>query len=166
MFFVFYAIPISIFFFLNLILTGYGIYRLRKIVTQVGNKTMVRLVRRLIPFSLIFCFAFLPTAVFFLRGYVTDHEDDVNKTFAILGQVLSGTFYALCYSVMCYVDYTYVSAATKRINAIELANESVAERSSSVSIISVEDELRASMSDAYPFTTGETHNPIAVSSKC
>lgn len=124
MFFVFYALPISALFFLIMFLTIYSIHRLRRMMKSGGNKSMIRLLQRLIPLSSVFFIAFTPTAIFFLRGYVTDHEDFTNKTIAILGQVISGCLYAVCYTYFCYVDYTYVSAATKRILAIEKANES------------------------------------------
>lgn len=128
MFFVFYVIPISFLFFVIMFLTIYSIHRLRIMMQKGGNKSMIRLLQRLIPLSSVFFIAFTPTAVFFLRGYVTENEDYTNKTIAILGQVLSGTLYALCYAYFCYVDFTYVSAATKRILEIEEANDSYEQR--------------------------------------
>jgi hypothetical protein len=123
-FFVFYAMPISVLFFLIVILTVYAAYRLRIMIKEGGNKAMIRLLRRLIPLSSVFFIAFTPTAIFFLRGYVTEHENFTNKTFAIIGQVLSGTLYAISYAYCCYVDHTYVATATKRILDAEMDDES------------------------------------------
>lgn len=124
MFFVFYAMPVSIMFFLIMFLTIYSIYRMRDLATRSDSKPKIRLLRRLIPLSLVFFIAFTPTAIFFLRGYITDKENFTNKTFAIFGQVISGTLYCMCYGYFCYLDYTYVSKATKRILDIERQNES------------------------------------------
>ena len=127
MFFVFYAMPISIMFFLIMLSTLYSVYRLRDIEKTGVNKGMLRLLRRLLPLSLVFFIAFTPTAIFFLRGYVTDKEDFNNKVVAIFGQVISGTLYALCYAYFCYADHTYVAAATKRILEIEKETDSNAD---------------------------------------
>jgi hypothetical protein len=150
MFFVFYAMPISFMFFIIMFLTIYSIYHLQIMVEKGVNKAMIRLLRRLIPLSSVFFIAFTPTAVFFLRGYVTNHENFTNKTIAIVGQVLSGTLYAVCYAYFCYVDYTYVSSATKRILDIELANESNLDRHSTVDSIC---DDRMSAIDDFPVST-------------
>lgn len=133
MFFVFYAMPLSVMFFLIMFLTVYSIYRLRIMIRLGGNRGLVRLLRRLIPLTSIFFIAFMPTAIFFFRGYFTDHENHTNKTIAILGQVLSGTLYALVYAYFCHVDYSYVSDATKRILEREEADASRYSIGSSVS---------------------------------
>lgn len=179
MFFVFYAIPISGLFFLIMFLTIYSIHRLREMIKSGGHKAMIRLLQRLIPLSSVFFTAFTPTAVFFLRGYVTDHENFTNKTIAILGQVISGTLYALCYAYFCYVDFTYVSAATKRILENEEANESYDQRGtmdSEMSIAAMEDlpgGVHAGGKNRNTFeissktlssNSGETQNPLSASS--
>lgn len=133
MFFAFYAMPISVLFFAIMFLTFYSMYCLRIMVKKGQNRAMIRLIRRLIPLSTMFFIVFIPTAVFFLRGYITEHENYTNKTIAILGQVLSGTFYAICYFYACYVDHTYVATATKRLLEAELAmSSSMDERRSSI----------------------------------
>lgn len=165
-FFVFYVFPISICFFWNMFITAYATYCYRKIVSNTSNKSLGSLLRRLFPFAMIFSLAFFPTAIFFLRGYATDNEDDVNKTFAIMGQVLSGTLYAMSYAYYSYFDVTFVSSARKRILKLEKANESCAESTASAcnresfAMENCSNYRNGRVSDNVEMTEGCTHNPM------